>query len=275
MAAVLMAAPLDLRSAEESYRQTRYQEALKSVQPFLLNSAEANFLAGRAAYGMDDFRKASDYFEAAIGLDPSPSRYYHWLGRAFGRRAETSFPLTAPRYASKARQNFERAVELDGRNGEALSDLFEYYLQAPGFLGGGVDKAEALLPRIKNVDPAEFEFAAAKLAEERKDFAAAEAHLRRAVELAPKSVGRLLDVAQFLARRGRFQESVEWLNRAAKHSPKDPAVLFQTARLYIEAKQNLPAAQNLLREYLRAPLNPDLPSRAEAEKLLKKASGGN
>jgi Flp pilus assembly protein TadD len=128
---------------------------------------------------------------------------------------------------------------------------------------------------IKAVDSAEHEFAMAKLQETRKDFTGAENHLRRAAELAPKSVGRVLDVARFLARRGRFPESVTWLGRAARLAPKHPQVLFQTAQTYIEAKQNLLDARALLQEYLRAPLNPELPPREEAEKLLKQAAGGS
>ena len=50
----------------------------------------------------------------------------------------------APGHASKAHRYFEKAVELDPKNLEAMNDLFEYYLEAPGFLGGGFDKAQAL-----------------------------------------------------------------------------------------------------------------------------------
>lgn len=273
-AGLLCASPEPLRKAEELYQQTRYKDALQAVQPLLGQNSDALLLAGRAAYGMGDFRKSSDYFEKAVQAQPSNSNYYLWLGRAFGKRAETSIPITAPHYASKARQNFEKAVQLNAANGEALNDLFEYYLQAPGFLGGGLEKAQDLLPKIKAVDAAEYEFAQSKLMEARKDFNNAEQHLRRAADLAPKSVGRVLDVARFLARRGRFSESVTWLSRADKISPKDPQVMFKTAQTYIEAKQNLPAARALLESYLRAPLNPDLPTREEAEKLLKQASGG-
>ncbi|MBL8236952.1 MAG: tetratricopeptide repeat protein [Bryobacterales bacterium] len=271
--AVLRAASAELQAAEELYRQTRYQEALAAAQPLLSRDAAAPLLAGKAAYGMGDYKKACEFFERAAASDPASSTARHWLGRAFGRRAETAFALAAPGYASKARQNFEKAVELEPANGEALNDLFEYYLQAPGFLGGGLDKAQALLPKIKAVDAAEEAFATAKLAEGRKDFATAERQLRRAVELAPKSVGRLLDVAQFLSRRARIPEAVQWLDRAAVHSPKHPQVLFQTARIHIEAKQNLPAARALLRQYLQLPPHPDLPSREEAQKLLKQAGG--
>ena len=271
VAVILAATPAELRKAEGLYQQTRYREALQAALPLAEGNAEAVLLAGRAAYGLGDYRKATEFLEKLVQRDPSNSVARHWLGRAFGRRAETSFPLAAPGYASKARQNFEKAVQLNPGNGEALNDLFEYYLQAPGLLGGGMDKSQALLPKIKNVDAAEHEFAQAKLQEARKDFPKAEHHLRRAAELAPKSVGRVLDVARFLARHGRFSESVTWLGHAAKLSPKHPQVLFQTAQTYIEAKQNLPVARALLQEYLQMPLNPDLPPREDAERLLKQA----
>lgn len=273
-ATLLTAAPAELRKAEALYQQTRYKDALQAVLPILGQHNDALLLAGRAAYGLGEYKRATDFLEKAVQANPSSAVYYHWLGRAYGMRAETSLPITAPHYASKARQNFEKSVQLDSSNGEALNDLFEFYLQAPGFLGGGLDKAQALLPKIKAVDPAEEQYALAKLLEARKDFGNAEQHLRRAAELAPKSVGRVLDVARFLARQGRFSESVAWLGRAETISPRDPQVMFKTAQTYIEAKKNLPAAKALLEAYLRADLNPDLPTRAEAEKLLKQASGG-
>jgi len=67
---------------------------------------------------------------------------------------------------------------------------------------------------------------------------------------------------------------VNWLGRAEKMAPKDPQVMFTTAQTYIEAKQNLPAAKALLQSYLQVQLNPELPTREEAAKLLKQAAGG-
>jgi Flp pilus assembly protein TadD len=165
-------------------------------------------------------------------------------------------------------------VQLNAKNGEAINDLFDYYLHAPGFLGGGLDKAEALLPKIRAIDPAEEAYALAQLLEARKDFHSAEHHIKRAAEMAPRSVGRVIDVARFLSRRGRFNEAFSWLGRAEKLAPQDPVVLFNRAQTYIDAKQNLATARLLLEQYLKAPLNPDLPSRAEVEKLLKQTSGG-
>ena len=75
-------------------------------------------------------------------------------------------------------------MDLNPRNMEAMSDLFEYYLEAPGFLGGGLDKA-AVWRHIGEVGAGRRTVALARLAERRKEFSVAEQHLQRAAELAP------------------------------------------------------------------------------------------
>src|SRR5262249_6346851 len=159
-------------------------------------------LIGKNHFMLGEFKKAGEYHEKAVAADPSNSEYEHWLGKDYGKRAETSSPFTAPGLASKARQHFEKAVALDPKNQDAISDLFEYYLEAPGFLGGGLDKAAKIAERMGSLDRAEGLWAQARIAERRKDYNAAEAHLRRAMEAAPMQVGRILDLAKFLSKQG-------------------------------------------------------------------------
>src|SRR4029077_19962412 len=127
-------------------------------------------LIGRNQFMLGDFKKASESYQQALAADPSNSEYEHWLGKAFGKRAETASVFTAPGLASKTRQHFEKAVALNPKNQEAVSDLFEYYLEAPGFLGGGLDKAAKLAERMVVLDTAEGLWAQARVAERRKDF---------------------------------------------------------------------------------------------------------
>ncbi len=176
-------------------------------------------------------------------------------------------------HASKARQCFERAVALDPHNREAKNDLFDFYLNAPGFLGGGMEKAEAIAKSIANERPPESEFEEAQLADRRKDYAAAEAHLRRAMELAPGEAGRIVDLARYVAKRGRLKESDELFEEARKLAPGLPRVAFAEARVDIENRRNLEQARGLLQQYLHASLTPDDPPRQEAEKLLRRAGG--
>jgi tetratricopeptide (TPR) repeat protein len=263
----LTAAAAAQPGARSLYQQTQYQQALELLKdPGDVQSLQ---LAAQCWYGLEDYRKATEILERAIAQAPTTASLQLWLGRAYGRRAETSSFLSAPRHASKARQAFERAVQLDPRYVEAMNDLFEYYMQAPGFLGGGKDKAEALMKRIAALDKAEGYFAEARLLEDRKDYAAAEDRYRKAVAAAPENAGRVLDLAKFLARRGRFEESERQFDQAHRIAPNDPNVWFQRAATYVETKRNQAEARALLERYLKAPLTPDHPPRKEAAKLLK------
>jgi len=262
-----------LERAQELYQKTDYRESLGVLKAVPAPNGQVHCLEGRDFFMLADFRKASEAFEKALSQEPGNSEYAHWLGRAFGRRAETSNPLTAPMYASKARQYFEKAVALDPNNGEALNDLFDYYLEAPGFLGGGYDKAEQVAKRIAAHNEAEGHFAQAQLADKRKQFETAEQQLRRAMELAPRQVGRVIDLARYLAKHGRIQESEATFDHAERLSPNSPVVSFARARVYIEQKRNLDKAKDLLHKYLQNDLTPDDPPREQAEKLLQQVSG--
>lgn len=262
-----------LSKAEELYRHTDYQASLALARESAPAGAKASFLIGRGHFMLGDFKKASEAFERALAADPANSEYALWLARAYGRRAETSSPFSAPKYASKARTYFEKAVALDPNDEEALNDLFNYYLEAPGFLGGGYDKAERIAQQIAERNPAEGHFAQAQLADRRKQFDTAEEQLRRAAELAPRQVGRLIDLARYLARHGRTAESEAAFDRAEQLAPHSPKVTFARAKTYIEQKRNLEQAKALLHQYLQSNLTPDDPSREQAEKLLKEVSG--
>jgi Flp pilus assembly protein TadD len=266
-------AAADVKPAERLYRRADYRGAIKLLTDQSIQTAEALALMGKSYFMLGEFKRATEYLEKAVASDPQKSEYFHWLGKAYGRRAETSSILTAPGYASKTRQYFEQAVALDPKNLEAINDLFTYYLEAPGFLGGGIDKAAALSEKIKALDPVEYHYAVAQVAERRKQFGTAEEQLRRAVELAPKQAGRVIDLAKFLARQGKVEESEVFFEQAAKISPNNPKLLFERAAAYVNSKRNLDTARMLLKKYLEQPLTPDLPSRAEAEKLLRQAGG--
>ena len=273
LSALCLAGQDELKRAEELYQKTDYRASLALLWEMRSPDAAVYGLAGRDYFMLGDFKKATDAFQKAFSLEPTKSEYAHWLGRTYGRRAETSNPFVAPMHASKARQFFERAVALDPANDEALNDLFDYYLQAPGFLGGGFDKAEQIAKRIAERNEAEGYFARAQLADKRKEFDTAEQQLRRAMELAPRQVGRALDLAKYLAKRGRFQESEAVFDKAEKIAPNSPKVAFARANTYIQEKRNLDKARELLKKYLQSDLTPEDPPREVAEKLLKQVSG--
>jgi len=257
--------------ASKLYHRTDYEGSLKLLLALPDKDARVYDLIGRNQFMLGEFKKASESYQHALTADPSNSDYEHWLGKAFGKRAETASPFTAPGLASKARQHFEKAVALNPKNKEAVDDLFEYYLEAPGFLGGGLDKAAHLAESIAALDPAEGLWAQARIAERRKDYGKAEEQLRHAMQAAPMQVGRVVDLAKFLSKQGRIEESEQTFRAAERIAPNNPRLLYNRAETYIKAGRNIETARELLKRYLSATLSPDDPSRQDAEKLLKQA----
>jgi tetratricopeptide (TPR) repeat protein len=151
-----------------------------------------------------------------------------------------------------------------------VGDLFDYYLGAPGFLGGGVNKAEALAANVARRDPAEGHYYQAELDERRKEYASAERHLRAAMDLAPRQVGRIIALARYLSAHGRAKESDALFDQAERIAPGEPRVLYERAAAYVKGGRNLDEARRLLHSYLRANITPSDPPKSDAQNLLRK-----
>ncbi len=232
-AALLWGAMPEYDRARKLYNLTEFQQSIQVLQAIPEKDSAVWMLIGQNYYGSADFKKATEALEKAVAANPRSSEAYLWLGRAYGRRAETSSPITAPGFASKARQNFERSTQLNPDNLDAQSDLFEYYLEAPGFLGGGLDKARATATEMARINPAEGQWALAKLAEKRKEYSSAEDHLRRAIDAAPHQVGRFIDLARLFNKQGRYQEADQSLAKAEQISPNNPRLISSLRLTFI------------------------------------------
>ncbi len=270
LTSILAARTPEWDRAHELYQRTEYQQSLALLLPAPQKDAATLQLIGQSYFMLGEYKKATESLEKGLALEPNNAEMLHWLGRTYGRRAEMASPFTAPGYATKSRQMFEKSVALNPSNKAATGDLLDYYLDAPGFLGGGIQKAELLAKTIGETDSAEGHYAQALIDDRRQQFDLAEDHLRRAAELAPRQVGRFVALAKYLAKRGQYKESEAMFDHATKMAPDDPKILFERANTYINGKRNLGQARELLEKYLRAPLTPDDPPREQAQALLKK-----
>jgi len=96
---------------------------------------------------------AIEWLQRAVARAPGRSDFHDWLGRAYGIAAQRAAVVRQLGLAVKARQEFERAVELDPANADALEDLIEFQIQAPAFLGGSLAKARAHAAELERRDP--------------------------------------------------------------------------------------------------------------------------
>ena len=122
----------------------RVDDAITTLRGELNGSpanAEAHNLLCRAYFTLEDWDRGISACERAVELEPGNSTYHLWLGRIYGEKADASSFITAAGLAKKVRTEFERAVQLSPQNVAARTDLAEFYLEAPGIVGGGQDKA--------------------------------------------------------------------------------------------------------------------------------------
>jgi tetratricopeptide (TPR) repeat protein len=270
LASAANGAGTDFERAERLYRRTDYSAAIDTLRASSKESAASDALIGKSYFMQGQYKSSSAYLEKAVANDPRNAEYYDWLGKAYGRRAEHASFVTALPLATKTRECFEKAVALNPANLEALGDLFEFYLDAPGIIGGGITKAEAVAARIGRLSEAESHYVRARLAEKRKDIREAESEYRQAMEAAPQDAGRIIDLANFLSKQQRYQESDSLFDLASRIEPGSPKVIFARAADYIHSKRNFSAARSLLQQYAALPHTPDDPPQSEVAELAEK-----
>lgn len=248
--------PLDLMVAG------RVDDAVKVLNSRVQSSpqdAEAYHLLSRAYFHLHKWDQAISNGEKAVQLAPAKSDYYLWLGRAYGEKASDSNFVTAAGLTKKIRSSFEKAVELDGTNVAARTDLSEFYVEAPGFMGGGLDKAAEQAKQIAAHDPARAHWVSAKIAEKRKDYGTAEREYYAAINQA-QDADYWLNLGSFYRKRERWNDLDTAVAKAMDAPHKKPNALYDAATLLFEAQRNLPMAADLLRKYLSAVPNEEAPA---------------
>jgi tetratricopeptide (TPR) repeat protein len=231
----------------------RVDDAIASLQRRISSApkdAESYNLLCRAYFTLSDWDKGISACEKAVSLDPGNAQYHLWLGRIYGEKADHAGFWSAAGMAKKVRNEFETAVRLNPDSAEARTDLAEFYLEAPGIVGGGRDKAEAQAQKLAGLDPVKAGWVKGRLAEKRKDFISAEREYRAAIEASHGAALAWLNLALFYRHTARLDQMEDAIRHASSAQMNQPEVLMECAEMLLRAKRNLPLATQLLRRYL-------------------------
>lgn len=214
------------------------------------NDAEAYNLLCRAYYSMADWDRGISACEKAVALEPNNSRYHMWLGRVYGEKADGSNVFSAASLAGKVRTEFETAVRLDSNNLDARSDLGEFYLEAPGIVGGGRDKAEAQAQALAALDSVKADYLRGRIAEKKKDLAGAEREYRAAIAASHGSALTWFNLALFFRHQERWDEMEDAIQHAVSAQVDRPEIIMESGEVLLRSGRNYPAAVQYLRRYL-------------------------
>ncbi|RUO75627.1 hypothetical protein CWI83_09600 [Pseudidiomarina taiwanensis] len=94
---------------------------------------------------------AENYMEQALELAPDNPKVNYYCGMIYGLRASEGF-MKAIRFAGKSRNCLEQAVAIEPDNLQYREALFNYYLNAPGIVGGGEDRAKQEVINIQELN---------------------------------------------------------------------------------------------------------------------------
>jgi tetratricopeptide (TPR) repeat protein len=267
MQAALMLAAVAFASAQDGGQLAQANAALQAGEAdkalALLNQlaqpggrAEAYNLKCRVEYALEQWDRAANDCEQSVKLNGQNSDNHMWLARALGEKASRASFLSAYSLAKQVRAEFETAVRLNSGNGAAQADLGQFYSEAPGVVGGGMDKAEAVAAQLDKIDPVRAIELRGQIAVQRKDYGTAEQQFKQAVAKSPHPALQWMTLAGFYRQRERWTEmeaAVRSGQSAAERDKRASAALFNGANALRRTNRDPQRAVKMLEDYLASP----------------------
>lgn len=236
-----------------SFNAHRYADARRELEGALRThpaDARAHHYLGRIAMHETRFGDAIAHLHRAAELEPSAAEHQILLGRAYGQMAVRSGLRKKFGLAKRARAALERAVELDPASVEARSGLVQFYLLAPGLVGGSTSKARAHAAEIARLSPFRGALARAWIAEDGKNYDEAAREYRDAIARAPDSLISYWGLAQLWQRGARFDSSFALMDDLLERRPDAMPAYYYYGRAASLSGQRLPEAIRALERYI-------------------------
>lgn len=214
---------------------------------------QAQNLLCRVRFQLQQWSEAATECQQAVTLNKKDSDDFMWLGRVLGQVASKASFLSAFGDAKKSLAAMQTATQLNPQNGPALSDLGDYYAQAPGIAGGGIDKAQQIASQLDKVDAARAAQLRGDIAMQQKNYSSAEQYYKQAATTSPTPADYWSVLANFY--RGRqdwtdFDSAIANCAAAAAKDKNSGVGLYDGAGVLIAAKRNPQLAEQMLENYL-------------------------
>ena len=257
-----------IEKASALLKEKKYAEAKKLLSPIKNEDktyAEAQYYLGRIAYGEDKLDDAEEFFETAIEVNDKVAEYHFWLGNTWGRMAQDANVFKQGILAPKIKSEFEKTVALDPTNTSAYHGLIGFYSQAPGIMGGSMEKAYECADKIKKLKLAEGCRAKANLYISEKKIDEAEKELKAAVKADEAYFAGLI---LFYTNQKKYTSAFAALDESLKKNPDNMGVAYQFGRTSAISGERLQQGEDYLKKYLTYKPKENEPSHAGANMRL-------
>jgi tetratricopeptide (TPR) repeat protein len=244
-----------LAQANAALQAGEADKALALLNPLAQQggNAEAYNLKCRVEFTLEQWDRAASDCELAVKLDGQNSDNHMWLGRALGEKASRATFLSAYSLGKRVKAEFEEATRLNPRNAEALSDLGEFYYDAPAAVGGGMGKAAHVAELLDRLDLVRAHELRGRIALQGKDNGTAEREFKQALAVSAHPAFQWMTLASFYRHCERWTEmeaAVRSGQSAAARDRHAGVALYNGASLLIKTNRDTAQAAKMLEDYL-------------------------
>ena len=145
----------DLEKARKLLNENKFEKGKTILEEILDNddkNHEAYFMLGKTYMALKDYEEATENFEEAVDLQDKNADYHFWLGQAIAQDAQESNYISQAMMASDILEEFERTIELDPTHIPGRVGVINFYIAAPGIMGGDIEKAELNAKELLKLD---------------------------------------------------------------------------------------------------------------------------
>lgn len=254
----------NLTEAKKLFEEQKYidsKKILTSVKEGSTEFAEAQYYLGRISFSEKNYDDAEEFLEEAVERNEKIAEYHCWLGNTYAQIAQDANMLKKSSLAPKMRAEWEKAVSLKPDYLDPRESLIQYYLQAPGFLGGGVDKAEEMAKQVMKLNAARGHMQMGEVYSYQKKIPEAEKEFVEMVKINPDLRGRLTN---FYINQKMYDKVFALSEDALKKNPDDMLAMYLFGRTSAVSGLKLEKGEECLKRYLQYTPKPNEPSHAGA-----------
>jgi len=168
---------------------------------------------------MDD---AEDAIDAALDLNEKDARFHFLRGQILGQIAANANIFKQGILAPKVKNAFLRSVELDSTFVEAHIGLYNYYVMAPGIMGGSDEKALEQAGIVLRLNSYRGHILLANFHQRKNEFSEAEGEYKKAISAEPKKTGGYKSLGYFYVGQKRYDEAIGQFKKYVDLDPSNP-----------------------------------------------------
>lgn len=220
--------------------QRKYSEAQTFFESAITKNnkdADAYYFLARSLMFQNKLDDAHDAIDEAIDLNENVARYHLTRGSILGQKAMSANVISQGFLAPKIKNAFLKASVLDPANVEARISLYNYYIMAPGIMGGSDEKALDQANTVVTLNAYRGHLLLANYYNRKKDTLRAETEIKKAIKAEPNKVAGYKQLGYFYLNRKRFSDAYAQMKKYIELEPKNPDAYDSYADVLKEEKK--------------------------------------